>query len=145
MIGAGVAGLAAIQRLAPLETPAKGGCLGHGDNRAACTRRIFLGLELSQPCFAGLKKLPERISCASTNLPLGKWGHASTGLWVIVLAKCILGARMVLNPWPRQAKNLGCVVRAFDVRPATREQVVAAGGQSELNAWEHMGTFPCWF
>ncbi len=28
----------------------------------------------------------------------------------------------------RQAKNMGCVVRAFDVRPATREQVVAAGG-----------------
>ena len=31
-------------------------------------------------------------------------------------------------PVLRQAKNMGCVVRAFDVRPATREQVVAAGG-----------------
>ena len=29
----------------------------------------------------------------------------------------------------RQAKNMGCIVRAFDVRPATREQVVAAGGR----------------
>ena len=24
---------------------------------------------------------------------------------------------------------MGCIVRAFDVRPATREQVVAAGGR----------------
>ena len=29
----------------------------------------------------------------------------------------------------RQARNMGCIVRAFDVRPATREQVVAAGGR----------------
>jgi len=34
----------------------------------------------------------------------------------------------VSPPVLRQAKNMGCVVRAFDVRPATREQVVAAGG-----------------
>ena len=29
---------------------------------------------------------------------------------------------------------MGCIVRAFDVRPATREQVVAAGGLFSL-AW----------
>ena len=32
----------------------------------------------------------------------------------------------------RQAKNMGCIVRAFDVRPATREQVVAAGGRATI-------------
>ena len=41
----------------------------------------------------------------------------------------VIGAGVAGLAAIQQAKNMGCVVRAFDVRPATREQVVAAGGE----------------
>ncbi|CAE7878272.1 NNT [Symbiodinium microadriaticum] len=41
----------------------------------------------------------------------------------------VIGAGVAGLAAIQQAKNMGCIVRAFDVRPATREQVVAAGGE----------------
>lgn len=41
----------------------------------------------------------------------------------------VIGAGVAGLAAIQQAHNMGCIVRAFDVRPATREQVVAAGGE----------------
>jgi len=41
----------------------------------------------------------------------------------------VIGAGVAGLAAIQQARNMGCIVRAFDVRPATREQVVAAGGE----------------
>ncbi|CAJ1438054.1 unnamed protein product [Effrenium voratum] len=58
--------------------------------------------------------------CAGQFTAAGKVDPAK----VLVIGAGVAGLAAI-----QQAKNLGCVVRAFDVRPATREQVVAAGGE----------------
>jgi len=58
--------------------------------------------------------------CAGQFTAAGKVDPAK----VLVIGAGVAGLAAI-----QQAKNMGCVVRAFDVRPATREQVVAAGGE----------------
>ncbi|CAE7502453.1 NNT [Symbiodinium natans] len=58
--------------------------------------------------------------CAGQFTAAGKVDPAK----VLVIGAGVAGLAAI-----QQAKNMGCIVRAFDVRPATREQVVAAGGE----------------